>query len=501
MKKSAKVFLFLILAVLFLSAGPALSAEAPASETPGAATLPVGLGTFDEILFYLQEVHLSRPDSGTLLQGAIEGMLQSTGDPYTEYFPPADLKEFEGALEGDFVGVGIQLQPTEAYPVVSDVLRDTPASKAGIRPGDLVLEVDGVDVAGQPLGEVVQKIRGLEGTKILLTLRRQGVEDFEIELTRANIDTPTVSAKLLENKTGYILIQTFGNSTAAEFKKSLQGLIRQGAGQVILDLRDNPGGTLQAAMQIAGNFLDRGRLVVSTVDRDGNRKDYYTEETPLAPGMKVVVLVNENSASASEILAGALQDHGAASVAGATTYGKATVQIVIPLEAGGALKVTMARYHTPKDKVIQGAGLSPDLQVLVPELQLIAAQRLFKPLEKRTIRFETGKPGVSVDGAAVQLEKPVLTRPEGAYLPLRFVFEALGYRVDWLTEARRVKMSGLQPELLLDPFNGWMTVGGRPVTVAEPPLFDEGALYIPVSTLRLLGIQVEEAGGYISIEK
>lgn len=487
-----------ILPVLFLSfiltlcfAGMSLAVENSA----------VGTDTFEEILNDVQTLHISSPDSDTLVRGAVDGLLDSLKDPYTVYLPPEELKDFNGALDGDYVGVGIHLQPGEQYPKVLDAIERSPASEAGIKPGDMIIKVDGVDVSKEPLGTVVQKIRGPEGTKVRLTIRREGAADLELELTRSNINTPTVYGKILDDGVGYIRINTFGVHTAGEFKKSLGSLIQQGAKKLILDLRDNPGGVLQAAVRISGNFVESGQVAVSTVDRGGQRLEYRTEEAPIGKGMPVLALVNQNSASAAEILAGALQDFGVATLIGGQTYGKGTVQAVLPLKAGGALKITIAKYHTPKDRVIDGKGLSPDIQVLTPELSLAVAQRYFKKPEKNTVVFEADKPDVWVNGSAVQLRQPVVQQSGATYLPLRFVFEALGYRVDWQAGDGSIKITGSKSDVVFYPDDGRITLSGQNIPGSEPLLYEDGTAYIPVSDVSLLNIDVKLDGSNISIEK
>lgn len=491
LRKNTLLVLFLSFFLAFFLAGPSLAAENTA----------IGTDTFEEILDYVQTLHISSPDSDTLVRGAIEGLLDSLKDPYTEYLPPAELEDFSGSLDGDYVGVGLHLQPGERYPKVLDAIERSPASEAGIKPGDLVIKVDGVDISQESLGKVVQKIRGPEGTKVHLTIRREGAADLELELARANINTPTVNGKIMDDGIGYIRINTFGVHTAGEFKKSLDSLIQQGAKKLILDLSDNPGGILQAAVRISGNFIESGQVAVSTVDRSGKRLEYRTEEAPIAKGLPVVVLVNHDSASASEILAGALQDFGVATLIGGQTYGKGTVQAVIPLEAGGALKLTIAKYHTPKDRVIDGTGLSPDIQVLTPGLSVAVAQRYLTQTGKNTVVIDADKPDAWVNGSAVQLRQPAVQRLGATNLPLRFVFEALGCRVDWLAYDESIKITGSKSEIVYYPGDGRFTLGGQNVPGAEPLLYEDGNAYIPVSDLSLLNINVKLDGSNISIEK
>lgn len=490
LKRNAVFSLVLALALFFCLAGPA-----------NAEDRPISIGTLEEIYNYIQTLYINKPDSDALIRGAIDGLIGELDDPYTEYMPPQELEDFSGTLDGDYVGVGIQLQPGENYPKVVGTIENTPASKADIKPGDLIVKVDGVDIAKEPLGKVVQKIRGPEGTKVRITIRREGKADFDIELNRANINTPTVTGKMLDEEIGYVKISSFGSHTPREFRKELAGLVQQGAGKLVLDLRDNPGGILQAAVQISGSFIDSGRVVVSTVDRSGKEEEYRSEEKPFLKGMPVVVLINKNSASASEILAGALQDYGAATLIGGQTYGKGTVQVIIPLKEGGALKLTIAKYYTPKERVIDGTGLSPDVQVLTPGLAVPVALNFFKHPVKNTVNLELGKTEAQVNGSAVSLRQTAMRRSDEIYLPLRFVFEALGYRVDWQPDNGSVKVTGDGFDLSFYPGDGITTSGGKKLDGAQPVLYEDGVNYIPVSDLTLLGINVKINGGNVTIEK
>lgn len=454
------------------------------------------LETLIEVMENVQSFHLNKPDPGTLLQGAIDGLINALDDPYTEYLSPRDLEEFNVSLNGNYVGVGIHLQPGEHYPQVIDTIKDTPAEKAGVRPLDRIVKVDGADTFEQPLGEVVQKIRGPEGTKVRLTIRREGTGDFELVLVRAGINNPTVSRQVLADGSGYMAIHSFGQNTPEEFKKALSDLKRQGASGLVLDLRDNPGGLLDTAVQIAGAFIEPGQVAVSTVDRNGEREVYRTQGPPAGKGMRVVVLVNRYSASASEILAGALQDHHAATLVGSPTYGKGTVQIVAPLDAGGALKLTVAQYLTPRDREINGTGLSPDYQVITPALQLPAAQRLLTPPGPNTLRLELGQTEALVNGATVQMKQSMLQYNGTIYLPLRFTFEALGYRVDWQPADSSVKVTGYGSEAVYGT-----GAGGGNGSGAAPLLIKEGEVFIPLAELGNFGINFWMDGNKIFINQ
>lgn len=490
MKKAAISAVIFIFAIVFCVKGA----------YPGQNDHVPGVKTFSEIYFYLQEVHVSKPSSEDLLEGAIQGMIHSLNDPYTQYLSPEQLKDFQGALEGEYVGVGVHLEQGEVYPKVVDVLKNSPASSAGILSGDQIIKVDGADIAGEQLVRVVQRIRGPEGTKVVLTVRK-GKEDKEYELIRSNIYVPTVKSSLMSSGAGYITIDSFGNNTASEFKKSLNALTRQGADKLILDLRYNPGGVIQAAAEIAGCFLDKGQLVFSTVERDGSRQEYRTEGAPIAKGLPVVVLINKYSASASEILAGSLHDHGVAKLVGEYSFGKGTVQSLLHLTEGGALKITSARHHTPRDRVIEGIGLNPDIHVLTPELVMAVAQRLLLRADTYNIQIKKENQETLVNNYSVELKQPFILHYGEYYIPIRFVFESLGYRVIWNIEDGSIRMLGHGGVIIIHPGSGKVSYNGTYLPEADVIFSEEGKAYIPVSCLGHLNIKAALEGSQIFIEK
>lgn len=490
MKKNAVLSLFLVLMLFLCLVGPANAEEHS-----------VGINSFNDIYKYIHDLHIDKPNSETLIRGAINGMIEELGDPYTEYIPPEDLEDFFSSIDGEYVGVGIQIEPGENYPKITGIIANTPASKADIKPGDLIVKVNGVDIANEPLSKIVQKIRGFEGTKVTITIRREGKNDVDIELVRASINTPTAEGKMLEGNICYIRINTFGSHTPHEFRKILATLVMRGAEKLVLDLRDNPGGLLQASVQICSNFVDTDKVVVSIIDRSGKKEDCLTEDKPYFKGMPVVILVNKGSASASEILTGALQDYGIATVIGDQTYGKGTVQSVITLKEGGALKLTIAEYYTPKERVISGKGLSPDIQVLTPGLVVPAALNFFNKPGETAVHMETGKTTATVNGSDVTLRQTALIRSEEIYLPLRFIFEALGYRVDWQPENGSIRVEGDNTDLLFYPGDRVITIGDNTLEGTLPVLNESGTNYIPVSDLPLVGISVKIDGGSITIKK
>lgn len=301
----------------------------------------------------------------TLMTGAIKGMVNSLGDPHSIYMDPKMYKDFMVETEGSFGGVGIVLGAKDKVLTVVSPIEGTPGDKAGIKSGDSIIKVNGQDTKNMALDEAVSKIRGPEGTQVTLTiLRGQEVKDYT--LTRSNIQIKTVSGKMLPNNIAYIRISMFNEQTGSDFAKKYQELEKEGMNSIILDLRDNPGGLLDECVKVANKFVPKGP-VVSVVTRDGRRD---TSNSSLeAVKYPCVVLVNGGSASASEIVAGAIQDTGAGTLVGTKTYGKGSVQTLMRLDGGAAIKLTIAKYYTPNDRSINGVGIEPDVKVELPEKQ------------------------------------------------------------------------------------------------------------------------------------
>ncbi|MFX4261350.1 S41 family peptidase [Pelotomaculum propionicicum] len=490
------LFLLTLLIALVLTFSGAAQAPAADNKVQG-----LDIDSVDEIIMYVELMHISEPDSQVLIQGAIEGLLKTLNDPYTVYMTPEELKEFVDSIEGNYVGIGIQMQPGETYPEVLNTFENTPASKAGIMPGDMIIKIDGADIAGEPLGKIVERVRGQAGTKLKLTIRREGMADFEVELTRDNISTPTVTGRILEGDIAYIRINTFGDFTGDEFKKILDDLTEQGASKLILDLRDNPGGTIHSAVNISSNFVGQDKVVASTFTRNGERKEFLAEwNNDVIEDMPMVILVNQYTASASELMAGAMQDYGLATLIGGQTFGKGTVQVIVPLETGGALKITVARYHTPLDREIDGTGLSPDIQVLTPGLSLAVAQGYLNGSSGSTIVFDLDKGVVMVNGVP-DISGRVIRQQGETYLPLRLLFESMGYRVDWQPGIGAIEVTKLQSKAVFYPGDGHYVVDGRTYPGEESLLSLEGSLYIHESVLNLFNARIRYEGSTVIIEK
>lgn len=308
---------------------------------------------------YVEPIPLS-----TMITGAIKGIVDSPGDPHSIYMDKEFYEQFKAMTKGDFGGIGVRItdnNPDHVLTVVSTIA-DAPAEKAGIKAGDQIIKVDGMETGKMSLDEALAKMKGTLGTQVTLTIKRGNENLRDYVLTRSQIVIPTVAGKVLPGSIGYIRISMFNDHTGEDFLQELRKLDKSGIKGVILDLRDNPGGLLDQSVIVASQFVPRGP-VVSIVDRSGARE---VRESPLlTPKYPVVVLVNGNSASAAEIVAGAIQDTQVGVLVGTKTYGKGSVQIPIEFN-GGAIKVTVAKYLTPKDRYIDKIGLEPDVKVEIP---------------------------------------------------------------------------------------------------------------------------------------
>ena len=312
----------------------------------------------------IRQYFLEETDRSALENGIYTGMLSALDDPYSEYYSAEELKELQMSTEGIYYGIGayISKAATDEFCTISGVIENTPAQEADLRAGDIIYEVDGVLTQGMDTTEVVSLIKGEEGTEVVLTLVREGEDDYlEIPVERRKIESPTVSSEMLENDIGYIEITEFDEVTEDQFAESLAECKAKGMKALILDLRSNPGGNLSTVCEIARMLLPKG-MIVYTEDKYGNR-DEYTCDGVRQLQVPAVVLVNGYSASASEILAGAMKDYGMATIMGTTTFGKGIVQRVIALSDGSAVKLTVSKYYTPNGNDIHEKGIEPDVVV------------------------------------------------------------------------------------------------------------------------------------------
>ena len=313
-------------------------------------------------LRFIETQYVRDVDYTNLIDGAISGMVKTLDDPHSIYLDPKMYELMRSHTEGSFGGIGIVMGFKDNKITVISVMEGTPSEAAGIKTGDEIIAVDGVPTSEIEPEEVVLHIRGEIGSEVTLRVRRAGEEDKDYVVRRATIQVHTVAGQMLPDTDGigYIRIASFSEHTADEFKDAYRALEKDGVKGMIIDLRENPGGLVTSCVAIANMVVPKGP-VVSVVQKDGTREEYKSdlseEKYPL------VVLIDGNSASASEILAGALQDTGAATIVGETSYGKGSVQVILPLYDDDALKLTIAKYYTPSGRSIDGTGIEPDVRV------------------------------------------------------------------------------------------------------------------------------------------
>jgi carboxyl-terminal processing protease len=301
-----------------------------------------------------------------LLNGQKSGLVAAAGDPYTEFLTAQETKEFNEGLNGSFEGIGAELSKEGNFVVIVSPIKGTPADLAGLQPGDVIVEIDGESAADISVTEAVTRIRGPKGEEVVLTIVRDG-QELVVPIVRDTIVIESVEWEKQGN-TGVITISRFGDDTVELTRKAAQELKDQGVASVVLDLRSNPGGLLDAAVSVSSVWLQKGSTVLEEKRNGVVVQTFKTSDQPILPGMPTVVLINGGSASASEIVAGALHDNKAATLLGEQTFGKGSVQRVIPLSGGGSLKVTIARWFTPEGKNIDKEGIAPDQEVeLTPE--------------------------------------------------------------------------------------------------------------------------------------
>lgn len=336
-----------------------------ADKDQAADDLPVkDLQTYVEVLNRVKSDYVEPVTDQKLIENSLRGMISGL-DPHSDYMDKDELKDLNIVTTGKFGGLGIEVQMQNGLVRVVSPIDDTPAAKAGIKPGDLIIKIDDTAVNGLTLSDAVDKMRGEPGSKITLTIARQGMDKpLVVELTRAIIKVASVKGRMLDSGLGYIRISSFTTETGAALDKELLTLKKEAGGQLkglVLDLRNNPGGVLDGAVKVSDDFINKG-TIVSIKGRDPSSNHNF-DATPgdMLDGRPIVVMVNGGSASAAEIVSGALQDTHRAVLIGTRTFGKGSVQTIMPLSNGGAIKITTARYYTPSGRSIQAEGIEPDI--------------------------------------------------------------------------------------------------------------------------------------------
>lgn len=312
----------------------------------------------------VQSKYVKKPSKDTeMFYGAIEGMVASLGDPYSLYFPPKQAEEFAKDLSGELEGIGAEIGIKNNQLVVVSPLPDSPAEKAGLKPGDKIVEIDKQSTFGMDVNTAVNKIRGKANTKVVLAVTRDGLtKTSEVIITRSKINVPSVLFSVKPNNVAYIRVMQFNADTTGQLNKYIKQIKSKGSKAIILDLRNNPGGYLDAAIDMASDWVTSG-VVVSEKGRNGQSDEHQTQGSHPLAGIKTIVLVNKGSASASEIVAGALQDTKNATLLGEQTFGKGSVQDFETFPDGSALKLTVAEWFTPNGKNINKEGIKPDIEL------------------------------------------------------------------------------------------------------------------------------------------
>ena len=324
-------------------------------------------GTLQKYKEIIDKYYLGDVDEEKLKEGAIKGYIEGLGDPYTEYISADEMEDYLSDTMGNFVGIGIYMvKNTEKGKIqVLAPIKGSPAEKAGIQAGDLILTVDGVDYSADEMTIASNKIKGEEGTTVTIEVLR-GTETKKYELKREKVKVNQVEGKVLSNNIGYINFTSFDETTADDFKAKFEELNKQGIKSLIIDLRNNGGGIVDQALQIADYVADKDSVLLYEVDKN-NKETVKKAKTDPIINMPIIILTNENTASASEILAGALKDLGKAKTVGTTTYGKGVIQQILKLSDGSGLKVTIEEYQTPNRNKIHKIGIAPDEEVKLPD--------------------------------------------------------------------------------------------------------------------------------------
>ena len=313
----------------------------------------------------IDEYYLEDSDLEELADAMYKGLVDGLGDQYSTYYTAEEYKSIMESVTGYYQGIGVSvLQNDDGETVILEVFENSPSQDVGIMPGDIIYKVEGENVIGVELSNIIAMIKGEAGTMVNVTVLRED-EEISFDIERREIEIPSIRSEMLEDNIGYISIESFDTATSGQFREAVDNLTLEGMTSLIIDVRDNPGGTLGSVTDILDQILPEG-LTIYTEDKNGNRDEYYSyEESKIE--LPMVVLTNENSASASEIFAGAMQDFGAATIVGQTTFGKGVMQSIRTFSDGSAIKITTAYFYTPDGNVINEIGIIPDVEVIIPE--------------------------------------------------------------------------------------------------------------------------------------
>ena len=318
---------------------------------------------FGEVLDKINKEYVEEIDQSDAMDAAINGVLQSL-DPYSAYMSPQTFKEMETETSGKFGGLGIEVGMEFGVVKVITPMDDSPAEREGVKAGDYIVKINGIQVQGKTLSEAVELMRGPVGSKLEITIRRKGVKKALVfEITREIIEVKSVKSKIIDDSVGYIRLTAFNENSSKQIKKKIKKFKKNKINKYVLDLRNNPGGLLSQAVKISDFFLNNGEIVSTKSRKSSENRKYFAKKGDIINGETLVVLINYGSASASEIVAGALKDHKRAILIGKNSYGKGSVQSIIPLKNKGAIRLTISKYYLPSGKSISGTGITPDIEV------------------------------------------------------------------------------------------------------------------------------------------
>ena len=389
--------IILLLALMFLAGSLLIIKDnnAYAAKT----SLPLNqLQAFSEVYLKIKQNYVQDISDKELFDNAIKGMLEGL-DPHSTFLNEKDFKDLQIGTKGEFGGLGIEVTMEDGFVKVITPIDDTPAYKAGVKAGDLIIEINKKSVKGQSLNQAVDQMRGKIGSPILLTIARKGeTGPLEIKIIRAKIVVKSVKYELIDNNYGYIRISSFQNKTGNNLYDAISNLKKEAKGNIkgfVLDMRNNPGGVLGAAVDVSDAFIKGKKKLVFTKGKTANAiYEFNSNNTDLAEGKPIVVLINGGSASASEIVAGALQDHNRAVIMGTQSFGKGSVQTILPITSKTAVKITTARYYTPNGRSIQAKGITPDIIVKDLELSTLNENKMIKESDLKGHLENTDKKNV-----------------------------------------------------------------------------------------------------------
>ncbi|MBW5448199.1 PDZ domain-containing protein [Cohnella sp. CFH 77786] len=388
----------------------------------------------NEVRQLLEQYHLSKPDDKDLNQSAIDGMVETLHDPYTEYFDEEEWKKFSSDLEQNFTGIGIVLIEEDGVVYAEDVIPGSPAEAAGLLPGDAIVSADGKSVRGLNVTELQKQLRGAEGTRVTVGVERDG-KTLAFPIVRKTLQLPVATGQMMGDGVGYVALSGFTSDAGSLFADQVAKLEKAGMRSLLIDLRNNGGGYVTAAQHIAGLFIKDG-VLAHLKDRDG--KDDPISVSGGGKPYPVTILVNGNSASASELLAGALQDYGVAKLVGTKTFGKGVVQSIIPLKSGGVLKVTVQEYYTPNGRKVDKTGLTPDHVIEGAGEQLIGA---YRDAGGKALTVGIGKGSVVINGVRTARPNAAFRRGSSWYVNLRLAAALAGAKVGYDSKTKTITLS------------------------------------------------------------